>query len=375
MTLYIVQPAVQLCHGARRDAVLPVQNQRQRVARQIGQGGVVLAHSQMQYRLAGGKIAKQLAGHLVVIGVAQADKHVGAVFQRSGLVGRQKAGAHKFCTQNTGCLVGIGFKALPAAARHRQCHNVVVQRAEQRQRKAGLPHAGVQAAAENTLYIVVFHRLHDPRQQRWKAQNAYLFPPRGQRCAVGVVGQGLRRDEGPVQRVQQLPLPRKAARGCVVPVGGIGIQLPQKFLPADGGSFQRKRRAVGRADGTDCVKVKFRVQPLNFPLTVHGAAGLLQHQLAERRRRCRGVCSQPGQPQRHRRAALLAVFQRLVHLALVGKGQQVLHGPLRRGGRGVQAVPEGQNMYGMVTAEQLLRQPKAHQGVGAGGVLHPVQYK
>ena len=50
-------------------------------------------------------------------------------------------------------------------------------------------------------------------QQRWKAQNVYLFPPRGQRCAVGVVGQGLRRDEGPVQRVQQLPLPRKAARG------------------------------------------------------------------------------------------------------------------------------------------------------------------
>ena len=28
-----------------------------------------------------------------------------------------------------------------------------------------------------------------------------------------------------------------------------------------------------------------------------------------------------------------------------------------------------------LTAEQLLRQPKAHQGVGAGGVLHPVQYK
>ena len=121
--------------------------------------------------------------------------------------------------------------------------------------------------------------------------------------------------------------------------------------------------------------MKFRVQPLDFPPTVHGAAGLLQHQLAERRRRCRGVCSQPGQPQRHRRAALLAVFQRLVHLALVGKGQQVLHGPLRRGGRGVQAVPEGQNMYGMVAAKQLLRQPKAHQGVGAGGVLHPVQYK
>ena len=119
MTLYIVQPAVQLCHGARRDAVLPVQNQRQRVARQIGQGGVVLAHSQMQYRLAGGKIAKQLAGHLIVIGVAQADKHVGAVFQRGGLVGRQQAGAHKFCTQSTGCLVGIDFKALPAAARHR----------------------------------------------------------------------------------------------------------------------------------------------------------------------------------------------------------------------------------------------------------------
>ena len=140
--------------------------------------------------------------------------------------------------------------------------------AEQRQRKAGLPHAGVQAAAENTLYIVMFHRLHHPRQQRWKAQNVYLFPPRGQRCAVGVVGQGLRRDEGPVQRVQQLPLPRKAARGCVVPVGGIGVQLPQKFLSADGGSFQRKRRAVGRTDGTDCVKVKFRVQPLDFPLTI-----------------------------------------------------------------------------------------------------------
>ena len=32
-------------------------------------------------------------------------------------------------------------------------------------------------------------------------------------------------------------------------------------------------------------------------------------------------------------------------------------------------------MYGMVAAEQLLRQPKAHQGVGAGGILHPVQYK
>mgnify|MGYP002572609954 CR=1 FL=1 len=112
MTLYIVQPAVQLCHGARRDAVLPVQNQRQRVARQIGQGGVVLAHSQMQYRLAGGKIAKQLAGHLVVIGVAQADKHVGAVFQRGGLVGRQQAGTHKFCAQNTGCLVGVGGKAM-----------------------------------------------------------------------------------------------------------------------------------------------------------------------------------------------------------------------------------------------------------------------
>ena len=30
-----------------------------------------------------------------------------------------EAGAHKFCTQNTGCLVGVGFKALPAAARHR----------------------------------------------------------------------------------------------------------------------------------------------------------------------------------------------------------------------------------------------------------------
>ena len=119
MTLYIVQPAVQLCHGARRDAVLPVQNQRQRVARQIGQGGVVFAHSQMQYRLAGGKIAKQLAGHLVVIGVAQTDEHVGAVFQRGGLVGRQQAGTHKFCAQNTGCLVGVGFKALPAAARHR----------------------------------------------------------------------------------------------------------------------------------------------------------------------------------------------------------------------------------------------------------------
>ena len=43
--------------------------------------------------------------------------------------------------------------------------------------------------------------------------------------------------------------------------------------------------------------------------------------------------------------------------------------------RQVQAVPEGQNMYGMVAAEQLLRPPKAHQGVGAGGVLHPVQYK
>ena len=352
-----------------------MQNQRQRVARQIGQCGVVLAHSQMQYWLAGGKIAKQLAGHLVIIGVAQADEHVGAVFQRSGLVGRQQTGAHKFCAQNAGCLVGVGGKALPAAARHRQCYSVVVQRAEQRQRKARLSHAGVQAAAENTLYIVMFYRFHDPRQQRGKAQNVYLFPPRGQRCAVGVVGQGLRRDEGSVQRVQQPPLPRKAARGRVVPVGGIGVQLPQKFLPADGGSFQRKRRAVGRTDGTDCVKVKFRVQPLDFPPTVHGAAGLLQHQLAERSRSRSGVCDQPGQPQRHRRAAFLAVFQRLVHLALVGKGQQVLHGSLRRGGRGVQAVPEGQNMYGMVAAEQLLRQPKAHQGVGAGGVLHPVQYK
>ena len=66
-----------------------------------------------------------------------------------------------------------------------------MQCAEQRQRKAGLPHDGVQAAAENTLYIVVFHWLYDPRQQRWKAQNVYLFPPRGQRCAVGQAGADL----------------------------------------------------------------------------------------------------------------------------------------------------------------------------------------
>ena len=32
-------------------------------------------------------------------------------------------------------------------------------------------------------------------------------------------------------------------------------------------------------------------------------------------------------------------------------------------------------LMGFRLAEQLLRQPKAHQGVGAGGVLHPVQYK
>ena len=53
----------------------------------------------------------------------------------------------------------------------------------------------------------------------------------------------------------------------------------------------------------------------------------------------------------------------------------MLHGALRRGGRGVQAVPQCQNMYGVVPCQQLLRQAEAHQGVGAGGVLHTVQNK
>ena len=121
--------------------------------------------------------------------------------------------------------------------------------------------------------------------------------------------------------------------------------------------------------------MKFRVQPLDFPLRIHGAAGSFQHQLAERCRHSRGVGGQPGQPQRYRRAASAAVFQRLIHQALVGKGQQMLHDPFRRGRRGVQAVPQGQNVYGVVSGNQLFRQSEPHQGVGAGGVLHPVQYK
>ena len=45
-------------------------------------------------------------------------------------------------------------------------------------------------------------------------------------------------------------------------------------------------------------------------------------------------------------------------------------------GRGVRAALEEQGFSSKeIAPEQLLRQPKAHQGVGAGGVLHPVQYK
>ena len=83
----------------------------------------------------------------------------------------------------------------------------------------------------------------------------------------------------------------------------------------------------------------------------------------------------PHQAQGHRCAALAAVFQRLIHQTLIGKGQQMLHRALRRGGRSMQAVPQGQNMYGVVAGQQLLCQPEAQQRVGAGGVLHPVQYK
>ena len=121
--------------------------------------------------------------------------------------------------------------------------------------------------------------------------------------------------------------------------------------------------------------MKFCIQTFDLAAAVHRAAGGLQHKLAEGcRHRCR-VGAQTRQPHSHRGAAFTAVFKGLVHQALIGKGEQMLHSPLRRGGRGVQAVPQCQNMYGVVPRQQLLRQTEAHQGVGAGGVLHTVQNK
>ena len=250
-----------------------------------------------------------------------------------------------------------------------------MQRAEQRQRKAGLAQRRVETAAKNTLYRVMPAVYGCARQQCREAQRMHLAAPGGQRCAVRIVRDGLRRDKAAVQRVKKLPLLGIAARGRVITVCSIGVKLPEKFLSADGRCLQRKGGAVGRTDRTDRVKVKFCVQAFDLAAAVHRAAGGLQHKLAEGcRHRCR-VGAQARQPHSHRGAAFAAVFKGLVHQALIGKGEQMLHSTLRWGGRGVQAVPQCQNMYGVVPRQQLLYQTEAHQGVGAGGVLHTVQNK
>ena len=222
-SLTIMQPLVQFCHYARRHAFPRVQHKCQRVAGQVGQSGVTLAHGQVQDRLTGGKIAEQLARHLVVAGVAQAHQNIRAVFQCVGVGGREHPRAHKSCAHFVRQLGGIGGEPLPAAACHRQGHVCAGQGAEQCRRKVRLPQFRVQAAAENAPHIVVFFRAALPRQQRREAQHMGLSAPVRQRAIVGIVGHGLRRDEGPIQCVQQPALPCKAARGRVVPVAGVGV--------------------------------------------------------------------------------------------------------------------------------------------------------
>ena len=99
----------------------------------------------------------------------------------------------------------------------------------------------------------------------------------------------------------------------------------------------------------------------------------MQHQLPEGRRHRRGVCGQPQQPQRHRRAAFGTVFQGSVHQALIGKGQRMLQGTLRRGGGRMGAIPQFQQMDLVPLSHQFGSQAAPQQGVGTGRVFHPVK--
>ena len=315
-----------------------MQHQRQRITGQVGQGGVGVGHGQVQKRLARAQVAEQLARHLVVKRVAKAQQDIGPGLQCGGLGRRQQPGAGEARAQNRLCLLGGGFKRLPPAARHCQGQVGGVQRGEELQCKIRFPQGGVQAAAKYAAQPRV--RRHRPaRQQHREAQYLYLIAPGGKRPAL-VIRQGLRCDERGVDGLQKLPLPRVPARSRVIFVAGVGIQLPQQLFAADLRGFQRKGRAVGRADGAHRIKVKFCVQPFDLAAAVHRAAGVMQHQLAERRRHSRGVRGQPQQAQRHRAAGLGTVFQGAVHQPFVGKRQRVLAGPGgRRRGRGL-AVPQ-----------------------------------
>ena len=60
-----------------------------------------------------------------------------------------------------------------------------------------------------------------------------FFRRRGQRGAGGVIPNGLPGDKGGGQMVQQLQLPRVAAGGLIIPVGSIGVQLPDGLFGLD----------------------------------------------------------------------------------------------------------------------------------------------
>ena len=73
-----------------------MQHQRQRILRQVRQGGVGVGHGQVQQRLAGAQVAEQLAGHLVVKGVAKTEQNVSPAFQLCRLCFQRRFSARKF---------------------------------------------------------------------------------------------------------------------------------------------------------------------------------------------------------------------------------------------------------------------------------------
>ena len=165
-----------------------------------------------------------------------------------------------------------------------------------------------------------------------------FFRRRGQRGAGGVISNGLPGDKGGGQMVQQLQLPRVTAGGLIIPVGSIGVQLPDGLFGLHLRGFQRKRGAVGRTNSADYIKMERSIQLFQLPAGIHHPARGVQHQLAECRRHRRRVAAKPRQSHRNGRTATAAVFQRGVHQALVRKGKAV-HGAAGQLWLGMQAVP------------------------------------
>ena len=176
--------------------------------------------------------------------------------------------------------------------------------------------------------------------QRGETQHPHFAAHLVQRRTGGVVRQGGGRNKDAVHCIDQLLFPREAARRPVAVLPGVGVHLPQQLFGADTRSFQRKCRAVGRADADHRIIGFGGAELFDGGFGGGGAARAVQSQLQNGSAGGGGVAGKFCQPQRHGGAALGTIRQNLVHQPFVGEIQQRAGTPGGGIGQGGCAVPQ-----------------------------------